>query len=228
VDQAKVLQRLEKTTRKVTDWRAVEEEQAGDPPSDADEAEMEPFHLKDDAKLGKFDEQGNFTWTRRDLEEDEDKAWLEQVGTEVAARPFTSQSREMAPPSREERLHVISTLVELLAKGESSLQALRRFKDDKTAISSITEACEVLIGDQENVYILKREQLAALLPQMQWQYRVIGSDDVYGPFMGEEMQSWREDGFFTAESQDLCEVRLIGSNKWLDASAVANFLWYNH
>jgi GYF domain len=186
--------------------------------------------MKDEANLGKFDAQGNFTWTRRDLEEEEDEAWLEEVGEEIAAPlKLNTATTEENPPTQEAIREQLSILIEALLPEESSLEAIRRCRSDKTKVAGLTEACNVLLmADLENVYSMKRQQLAGLLPKLQWEYRVLKSSEIHGLFNGYDMQCWRDEGFFTQDAEELCEVRLSDSESWIEAHQVRSFLTYPH
>jgi len=189
---------------------------------DGEGGDIEPFNLNAEREMGRFGEDGNFTWTRRDLDEDDDP-WLEQVGGNVKHRNVRGApvaggaggDDSLPPLSQSQGIKVMSVIVRTLRSGETCLEALRRLKDDKAAFARLTEAADVLLSQGlMNVYSEKREAFAARLPALQWTYTVGG--ETHGPFSGADMEAWREDGFFeddgvrvrcTAEVTDVARAK---------------------
>ena len=168
---------------------------------DGEDGDIEPFNLNAERDMGHFGEDGNFTWTRRDLDEDDDP-WLEQVGGSVKhrnARAAAAGDDDKLPSlSQREGAKVMGTIARILKSGETCLEALRRLKADKAAFARLTEAADVLLSQGlMNVYSEKREAFAARLPALEWTYTVDGV--THGPISGSDMEAWREDGFFEAD-----------------------------
>jgi len=214
----------------LNDWRQVEEETYGERQlEELEKEEFEPFNLNEERQLGQFDEQGSFTWKRRDLDDEGDTEWLEQVEDEVAKRPRRETDGDDASDEEEEAPIDVSRLfwkvIKHLKDNEDSAAALKRLKEQTGAFHELTDACALLLRHgMMNIYSLKRGDLTQKLRPLQWEYRVVGTSEVHGPYSGVDMQAWRDDGFFLKESAEMCEARQVGQDSWFPADRIETFL----
>lgn len=186
--------------------------------------EIEPFNLDEEKEMGTFDKSGAFTWTRRDLDEEGDSEWLEQVGDQVARpkRQVRHEARVMEPIS-------VTTwkVVCELKQQENGLMALKRLPTGSSAFATLTEKLQILVENGlVEAYTKTRDELIARLPAVLWQYKVDESQ-VYGPFSGVEMQDWRDSaGYFTAEAEEQPLVRCMDwkEHHWRCCTEIKTFL----
>jgi hypothetical protein len=210
----------------VQDWRAIRGEaydENGLESFTETEGDIEPFNLAEEAKLGKFDESGSFTWTRKDLEEDGDEHWLEQVRGQIATPRLAKVETKKPKPSMKTLLAKLSSS---LLQNETAVKAIQRVKNDKHQVEMLTEACDGILGNGLlEVYSLPREALIPRLPQVEWFYRILNEREEHGPFSGVDMQDWRREGFFMEDSEQKCEVLSHpGDGTWVKAWCVKHFM----
>ena len=218
-------QRLQsiRTSSKAED---AEEDYEDNNAGEGEEEEIEPFNLNAEKSMGTFDSSGSFTWTRRDLDDDTDEAWLEDARKDgiIAARSIEKKADNSDSMEHLTEGTLLAIVASYLKPQEDGLRALRRLKPNKDAFANLTAACDGLLGlGIVDAYSFTREAICTRIRPIKWIYRVLGSTEEHGPFSGEEMQLWRQDGFFLSDSEERCEVREEDSAEWIAAHEIHNF-----
>ena len=209
-----------------------------------DGEEVEPFNLNAERELGAFDKEGNFVWKRVDLareedEEEEEDAWVAgesatATATSTATKPATAPTQQRRKP-RDKQTCVVSLVERMRSSGETVVEAIRRAKSEalKQDLTELTSAADELMGmGVMDVYQSTREQLAQRLPMLVWQYRVRNGPktEIHGPFPGQDMQEWRDEGFFTADANERVLVRAAANAdsfheaEWIPGESITSFL----
>lgn len=180
---------------------------------DRSEVPLEAFNLEQERAQGRFDKNGNYEWTRRDLakddRDDEGDEWIGDVVDMTTARQKRARDEEDEKESKSRQFH-IQRLVDLLKPEENVLKALSRYgKQDKTKLDLVTDSANTLLDLLPDVYQMTQRMLDAevrrdreeRMARIFWEYDT-GDGQVYGPFPATTMQAWHEAGYFTGDNKD--------------------------
>jgi CD2 antigen cytoplasmic tail-binding protein 2 len=207
------------------------EEAAPDDEFDEKGVPIEPFNLRAEMAEGYFDKDGNYVRRRGGDGSPVRDAWLDEVderltneGKSKALSNAKSDAKadDDAPVDLSRMRRTILRLLRPDVKGETSLTALRRLKQEgrMAEFNELTEAADACV--QNGVYEIYSETIRQLYSALQadeaeqqvWEYRApAGTTEeelrVHGPFTSSQMSEWHAAGYFQGDTVML--VRRKGS-----------------